>query len=59
VDTFTAEDADSLRDAATVLYRRARDPRRSPPDMTGLAVLAAGCAREAERIEAGLKEPAP
>jgi hypothetical protein len=51
VETFTREGADSLRDAVTILYRRSRDPRKSPPQMTGLAMLAAGLDREAGRIE--------
>lgn len=48
---FTREDADALRDAADVLRRRSKDPRRIPPTMTHLAVTAADLEREAGRIE--------
>ena len=54
---FTREDADALRDAADILTRRAADPRRSPPDLTGVAMLAAGLRHEADRIEDELHRP--
>lgn len=48
---FTREDADALRDSADILRDRSRDPARNVPDMTHLAVTAAGLDREADRIE--------
>lgn len=44
-------------DAAGVLRKRAKNPELSPPAMTGLATLAAGCEREAGRIEEDLPRP--
>jgi hypothetical protein len=48
---FTREDADALRDAADILTRRLADPDRSPPALTGVAMLAEGLRREADLIE--------
>ena len=43
-------DADTLRDAGAILRRRALNPALIPPEMTYLAVTAAGLEREADRI---------
>ena len=51
------DDAATLRDTADILDRLAKNPRRSPPSQTGIAMLAAGLRREAERIEDDWSNP--